>query len=78
VAEETETVFFIFIFSIKFVRKGKAEDKGVVRTVGIMAGRAIPLHHGTMLIPPFLPGNTLLMARITESVYLIAQKVFDV
>jgi hypothetical protein len=76
--EEAETVFPFFIFSIKFMREGQPEDKGVIRAVRIMTGSAITLGNRTVLKTPLLPYIAFLMTTVTEGVKLIQKKGFNI
>jgi hypothetical protein len=66
--EETETVFPLLIPGVKLLRKGKTENKWIIRTMRIVTGRAIPLRYRTVPKPPGLPYLFLFMTGIAKRI----------
>ena len=77
-AEETEAVFALFVFSIKFMREWQSENKGVIRSVRIMTGSTVSLNHRAVLKPSLLPYIIFFMALVADGISLINKKVWSV
>jgi hypothetical protein len=74
VAEHTEVIPSILIGGIKVVGKGKPQDKGIIRSMGIVAGRAVALNNRPMLKTAVLPLPALFVAAETDFICPVAHK----
>lgn len=66
VTEQAQAVLPPVIGRVKFMGKCQPEDEGIVRAVGIMAGSAVSLHHGSVLKASLLPHTAFFMTPVAD------------